>query len=1098
MDNQVIKNISQNINDLTFVLANRNYNRLGTLKNVDITTVSYKAALSPHEISFDIYREFDGITENLWDDITDFKLVWIKEFDEYFEIYIDTSDDGSVKKTVTGTSLCEAELSQIILYNTEINTEDDIARDDYKITAFYNMDDPDSSLINRILSKAPHYKIRHVDSSLSKIQRSFSIDGTSIYDFLTGDCAEQFNCVFYFDSRDRSISVYDLYSVCKDCNYRDDNVNFTHATENGSIVYTCPKCGSPHIKYFGKDTGIYVDNENLTDSVQLTTDTDSVKNCFKLIAGDDLMTATVRLLNANGSDYIYYVTEEQKKDMSEALAEKINSYDRLYLSYMDEYEQIINTIYESSDKIFYYESSMMPAIEHSPITASTEASKLTASNLSPAALSIVNASTGRSSVENALKNYAKIFVKTGYVKLEINESSFSYGGKDSSGNNYGTWTGNFKVSNYSDKEDVAFSQTISVKIYDNYEEFVRQKIQKRIAGNTDEDGSVFDVLSINNLNSFSDALKYYGLHRLNSFYDAVQTALDVLVQANQADTSSELYNSLYLPFYNKLQACQKEIDIRQNTVNEWRNTYDSAVARQQEIQKDLNFENYIGKDLYKEFCLYRREDSYQNDNFISEGLEDSEIIVKAKEFIETAQKELVKSATRQHSISTTLYDLMLIPEFAPLLDSFSTGNWIMVRVDESVYRLRLIEYTISFSDINTIDVVFSDVTRIRDAVTDTKSILESARAMATNYSYISRQAENGNTANISIDKWVEEGLSSALINIKNNDREEITYGKHGLLAREYDDISDDYGDEQLVITHNILAFTEDNWKTCSLGLGKHKFTYFDGNQFVQSSGYGLSAKFCQAAYIYGSQIIGGDIYSGNYSPSTGTHIDLNNGTFSFAGGGLSYDGTTLLGNSFEIVSSSIRSSNIYSTSIYSSYLYSSNIESATITSGTINSTDINGGTITGTDIIGGTITSTGDEEGFINDITIKKGTIFLDEEKKYRITGKQLRLRHMSYVGFDGCRYLDIFNKFKIIDIENDALIAMALRLNGDINLEDGKKGIYVKDNIYIKKKLFINGIDFDEYEKQIDKNSTDIATLKDSISSLRSTISSIKSCNCS
>ena len=57
---------------------------------------------------------------------------------------------------------------------------------------------------------------------------------------------------------------------------------------------------------------------------------------------------------------------------------------------------------------------------------------------------------------------------------------------------------------------------------------------------------------------------------------------------------------------------------------------------------------------------------------------------------------------------------------------------------------------------------------------------------------------------------------------------------------------------------------------------------------------------------------------------------------------------------------------------------------------------------------------------------------------------------------------------------------------------------VYANEDIYIKKKLYINGIKFDEYEKQIDKNSTDIAGLKDAISSLRATVSSIKSCNCS
>ena len=892
MEKNILTNISKNMQDLTFVLANKNYNRLGALSNVDQNTVVYKKTMHGSELSFEVYKTLDDIEERLWDKLVDFKLIWVKEINEYFQITISLDDSSSItKKSITGTSLCEAELGQTNLYGVEINTEDDIARDDYKVTTFYNMDDPEASLIHRVLSKVPNYTIKHVDASLSKIQRSFSIDGTSILDFLTGDCAEQFNCLFEFDSTDRSVSVYDLKCVCNDCENRDDMSEFTHTDENGALTYTCPKCGSHDVKYYGDDTKIFVDNENLTEEVKLETDTDSVKNCFKLVAGDDLMTATVRLLNMNGSDYIYYISDDQKKDMPSELVDKIESYDELCTSYNEEYESLVEQIYEASDKLYYYKHTMMPTIEQATITAETEAAKLTVQNLSPVALGSVSSTTSKSTVESALKNYAKVYVKSGYVKLEINDSSYSYNGEDSSGNHYGTWTGNFKVTNYSDEDDIAYSPTITVKVYDNYYEFVEQKVRKNILNSSsDKDNDfIFDVLDISDLDNFKDSLTYYCMERLKSFYDAIQTAIDVLVQMNQGSPEAEMYDALYVPYYNKLQACQAEIDKRQQTVDEWQDKYDSAVSRQQEIQKILNFENYIGEDLYKLFCCYRREDTYQNDNYISDGLEDQEVIDRAKEFLEVAKKELVKSATMQHSISTTLYNLMLIPEFKSILDSFEVGNWIRVRVDGDIYKLRLIEYTISFSDTNTIAVEFSDVTKIRDSVSDIQSILKDSQSMASSYSYISKQADAGHKASVNMDKIVEDGLNSTLVRVKNNDREEITYDRHGILCREYDDISDSYSDEQLLITHNILAFTDDNWQTSSLGLGKHEFIRYDGNKFVKDIGYGLSAKFSQNMYSYAGQIIGGDIYSKNYSSTAGTHLDLDKGSFSFAGGKFTYN-----------------------------------------------------------------------------------------------------------------------------------------------------------------------------------------------------------------
>lgn len=817
----------------TVVLSTRGYEHLGALGNVDTDSITYTANLnSADELSFQIYQTLDDRTETLWNEVIDLKLIWIPELNEYFEIHINTRDSSDTVKSITATSLCEAELGQTILYNMEINTENDIARDDYVVTKFYDPEHPEGSLLHRIINKTPHYYLKSVDASLKDMQRSFHIDGTSVYDFLTGECAEQFHCLFTFDSTDRSISVYDLSD-------------------------------------FGEDTAVYIDKENLTDSVTFETDADSVKNCFKLEAGDDLMTATVRALNPNGSDYMYYMSAEQRADLPDELTAKLSSYDALYDSYKDEYQALMEDLYQAIDKILYYTSEMMPTPEHAKITASTEAAKLTAANLSPLGLSSVTTWTSVATVNSALKNFAKVYVKTGYVKLEINENNFQYVGKDSNGYSYGMWKGNFKVTNYSDENDVAVSNTISIKVYDNYQDFIEQKIKKKIAGDNDEDGSVYNVLSIEDLTEFKAALKLYCLHRLTSFYDAIQGALDVLIEADQSTENADLYQAFYLPYYNKLQACQHEIDTRQRTIDEWQHTYDGLEARKQEIQSELNFANYLGEELYRIFCSYRREEKYSNSNYTSDGLNNSELFARAVEFLDAAKEELYRSGEYQHTISTTLYNLLLMPEFEPILDRFEPGNWIRIGVDGNVYRLRLIGYTLSFSDMQTLGVTFSDVTKVRDGVSDMESILSSAKSMATNYGYVSKQANNGQKAQTVFESFREEGLNSALYKIKNAETEDIVFDKHGLLCRSYDDISDSYGDEQFKLTHNILAFTDDNWKTTRAALGKMQITR--GGKTEER--YGLNADFVLAGYIEGTDIIGGNISGTNI---TGTNISGTN------------------------------------------------------------------------------------------------------------------------------------------------------------------------------------------------------------------------------
>lgn len=879
------------VEPFTFVLSTKNYKHLGKLNNVKTDTIDFKANLnSANEISFEVYKNLNGELESLWDDIIDLKSIYVPELDEYFEINVVYNDKLDELKIITGTSLCEAELSQTIIRSTEINTETDIDRPDYSQTTFYNEVDPKASLLNRVLSFAPHYRIGYVDSSLHNIQRSFSIDGTSIYDFLVGECAEQFNCIFVFDSTKRKINVYDLYTTCYECGHRD------------AYNFVCPECGSENVNYFGQDTTIFVSKENLSDDIKLETDVGSIKNCFRLRAGDEDMTAAIASINPNGTAYIYYIPPEQRADMSSELINKIDSYDELVEQYTPEYQELAQDIRDLEDEITYYNSTMMPApvIDGEEVPedsiSKTEIVNLTVENLSPVGIEKLSSATSKSTADTVVKNYARVFVNTSLVKIDVVDSTFEYKEQDSDGWDYGIWTGKLKLTAYSDANDIAITDTLTLTIHDNYGDFLKQKVMKDMALN-DKDGSVFDVLNIEELDDFKEALTKYCLSRLNSFRLSLDTAITTLMSLDQASEEADWYASIYVPYHEKLLACADEIIVREATINELEEQLSSLYARKSEIQSILNFENYLGTDLYLEFCTYRREDEYYNENYISGVLSNAEIIDKAKEFLEVAKKELIRSATAQHTISSNLYNIMLMEEFKPLVDKFALGNFIRVQAGDELYRLRLNNYQITFSDLSTINTEFSDMTKSVNVVAATQKILSDAQSMASNFSYISKQAEQGKNANDSLSNIVQEGLDSSLAQIKNNTNEETVIDNNGYLGRALDDVTGKYFPEQLRITHNNIVFTETNWASASCALGKHKYKFYDpeSKTFKDDIGYGLSSKFSQNAYSYGTQMIGGDIYSENYSPTDGkgTHINLNDGTFSFAGGNLKYNGSTL-------------------------------------------------------------------------------------------------------------------------------------------------------------------------------------------------------------
>lgn len=863
----------------TLVLANRNGNKLGYIPARNIVTADNLNEYS--ELTFKVYKTENGTDYHLWDDVQDFRLAWCPEWNVYFEIYVEIDESNSICKNVTAKSLGEAELSQVNLYNIEINTETDISRDDYKPTVLYDSDDPDASLLTRLLDKAPHYSIDHVDDSIKNIQRTFTFNDKTIYDAFQ-EISEEIGCIFIFDSSDvegkpaRKISVYDMETVCGTCGYR--------GVFDGD---TCPSCGGTDLKHgYGDDTTIFVTVENLAESINYSSDVDSVKNCFKVEGGDDLMSATVINCNPNGSAYIWNLTDAVRADMSDELRAKLAQYDSLYADYRDThvttldsdivsaynalvrkynaiidadsgikherfneistsitgYPNLLNALYETIDMQLFLESVLMPGVDIGS-SAADEVAKLNhLSSLQFVAVKSNNYSLNTAS--NAVIALAKTYLDDGYA-VKVKPGSTSLTGS--------VWKGVLTVTGYSDSDDTANTNQISLTVTSDYITYVKQNLTKTLHNGVDGPSDITELFKLDQA-EFIQEIKKYCLASLISFRDACQACMNILIEQNSTQNASgvNLYGTVYVPYYNKYNALQSEINLRNNEIAIVTGAYDSqgmlSVNGMQTIisdanaaiQNTLNFENFVGETLWKEFVSYRREQLYSNDNYISDGLDNKELFDRARELIEAATKELYKSSHLQHSITATLENLLFMKEFQPIVDYFCVGNWIRLRVDGEIYKLRLISYQIDHDNPASLAVEFSDIIRTADGTSDLESIVNQASSMATSYDSVMHQASKGKQSKDEMDVWVDRGLSLTLMKIMSNaENQKLLIDENGVLARQYDDITEDYDDKQLRIINRGIYMTDDAWKTMRSGIGD--FVYYDPETGAEVQSYGVIA-----------------------------------------------------------------------------------------------------------------------------------------------------------------------------------------------------------------------------------------------------------------
>lgn len=930
----------------TLLLQHKNFETIGNGGITNVSGLTYKNNFNDaNEISFKIHKFNNGIKHPLWDQLVDFRIIYIPELKERFQIAVSVNeeDPDDLSKSITGTALCESELSNINLHGVQINTETDMTNDlydeNFPTVLYRDPDDYDSednlkiwakskydylkdktaypttasviarkkyilthaSLLHRVLEKAPHYSIAHVDSTLRELStvHEFTFDGTDTLSALKNDIAEAYHCLFSFNSEQRTISVYDLYSTCTACEYR------------GDFLDTCPECGSTKvINKYGEDTNVLINSTNLTKSITLESNQDSLKNCFYVTGADDLMNATIRNINPNGSQYIYYFSDDVLSDMPDNLKNKLKSYDTLYneiqktrkmaldSTKVTNYNNVVTSItkkfanvsdddkdkvtfnkltnplvgyssliaarYDATDLYYYINDSMMPVIDINGLGVQDSLTSIKNGIKALGGVAVTKVSSIESSVvRNTLEKLCQVFCSTAYYDISVETKSLSAYNSSTKTKTYSCTVTITSLTQQDENEEyLTGSVDVTCSVLENNEKYIEQKIKRMTAESKklkDKQITSFDLSDTD----FKKELTYYSLTELTNMYTEFQACQDIVTNGFTEDSVDVQYNNSelkkkYQKFYaNRLTWINNEIKTRTSELNSVKAIFDPVKSTgvlqtlKQSIQKELDLQKYLGTDLWNLFYSYRREDDYNNSNYSSTGLNNTELIKRATELFKAAQRELYKAGNLQYSINTTMGNLLALPEFKPIVDKFEVGNFIKVGIDEKVHSLRLLSYQVDYDNLTEISVEFSTVEKIYSGYSDVASVLQSAKSMSTSYSSVKDQVDKSKGTTKTVSDWTNNGLLGDNISFSNSKEQTVTLTKNGLLARSWDDVYNEFSLKQLKIVNNGLYLTKDGWETIETGVGR--FTYTDINDNLVED-YGIIAKTVVGNLIIGKEL----------------------------------------------------------------------------------------------------------------------------------------------------------------------------------------------------------------------------------------------------
>lgn len=905
-------------------MCDRLLNRQGELYPVaDLHTVM--RLNQNDEVNFKIYKYNDGEKNPFWDKIDNIQIILV-EGKGYFEIAAPLTVEECAYKQVTGISLGEAETSQTYI-TLGINTDDDFAMQiredknkDVIPTILYNrnatMDNPEGSLLHRVFQSMPHYTIGHVDASVACIQRTFSCDNQTVYDFLQ-TVATEIECIFIFDNFKREVNCYDLKDHCN----RQSCITATDYRNVKDGV--CQHCqSSDYITYgYGKDSGVFIDSQNLAESVTLTGDKDSVKNCFKIEGADDIINNMLgdRLMDGN---YIWIFSPDQTSKMSAPLQRALIEHDALVKSYQNEYNTLWDRYNDCVDKILFYQSEMMPSLASSNTTARSVHEDVFGAGGKISYACKSSESQTPESVLKSVKTFAKQIIPYEY------EIELSLAGSSNSSISFSShiWIKDAYKADKTQNDEYTASVSLSVKdgwrVYYNtsadnpvfttdYFMYLKQQLEISLAkSDVSEEVISFDPQVSPSYDAENDPQNLSHIHytkycynRLKSFRDAYESCSQIIAKHSEQISSDKdgilkyintngnqtsIYDDLLKKYYDRiaiLDARMAYLEGRINTISNEKNAHENrikeikSICSMEKFLKNYNNGSY-GDDLWIELCSFKREETYRNDNYLGDGVKHEKIVKNVEGLIKRATEELERACEISYSINTTIGNLLTMPEFKSLWDDFNLGNWIRIQIDENIYKLRLISIAFDYSDLAHIAVEFSDVTKSNNQMTDLKSLFQQASSMATNFNSVTRQAEKGYLTNQEFAIMKEAGLDIANTTITNADNQDFVIDRYGLTGRIWNDVKNVFDDEQIRIINNLLCFTSDGWKHTGLALGKIYY-YEDIDETGQGQwkwDYGLNAGVLISRLILSEML---KIYnkSGTYSiTDKGFFIDYKDNT----------------------------------------------------------------------------------------------------------------------------------------------------------------------------------------------------------------------------
>jgi hypothetical protein len=324
-------------------------------------------------------------------------------------------------------------------------------------------------------------------------------------------------------------------------------------------------------------------------------------------------------------------------------------------------------------------------------------------------------------------------------------------------------------------------------------------------------------------------------------------------------------------------AKQAQIISKNGQISSTQGTITTITSQLTAIHDSLAFTNAdnFTTEQFNELGNFIIGNTYQNQNFIqTDTMTTVEIQNMAQDLYDQAAVVLTKVSQPKYTFSLEAVNFVFLKDFLVFTNQLELGCVVTVEISSNTYAYPvLLEIDLQYDNPEQFNLIFGNRLRLDNNDFIYSDLFTQSISSGVSSGFNSAIWQETSTKSNAFTTFINSALDTAVNNVISSTDQNFIIDANGLRGRKL--VSGVYDDEQIWLNNNVLVFTNDNWQSAKIALGK---ITVGSNVY-----YGLAADAVFGKIIAGNQLT----------------IENSNNTFTLNGSGATLTNATLTVNSLD-------------------------------------------------------------------------------------------------------------------------------------------------------------------------------------------------------